>query len=122
MKVLNVEFDWKPLNVLIVGDKPSTYNKSPEVPFVGTPSYKRLCSWIAVLDLDINKVRLVNSDSSAYIYAYDKVIFLGKDAARQFKHFDFVTGRTKIIDHPSPRNRNFNNPRYERKMLKELKE
>lgn len=113
---------WKPLTVLIVGDKPSTKNKSHDIPFVGTASYKRLCNWIAELDLDINRVRLVNSNYNAYIYSYDKVIFLGRDAARQFPLYDYVEGRTKVIDHPSPRNRKFNDPKYEPKMLKELKE
>lgn len=118
--------NWKPLRILFIGDEPSSRNVSPDVPFVGTASYKRLLRWIGELDLDISKITLKNS---GYITLYnnpDKIVFLGNKAAQNTKIFrpgvfDTPIPNFKIIDHPSPRNRKFNDPKYEAKMLKELK-
>lgn len=135
--------NWKPLKVLFVGDEPSSKNKSPDVPFVGTPSYKRLLRWIGELDLDIHRVDIINSDKSEVRtdWVPAKIIFLGKKAQIKFesvppkflvysdmgymslgKHqFNYDTVPKIVIDHPSPRNRKFNKPGYESKMLKDLK-
>lgn len=123
---------WKPLNVLFIGEEPSSRNVNKNVPFVGTSSYKRLLNWIGELDLNIANVSLHNVDDVETIYTgnFDVIIFLGKKASKSLKKiieedewYDLSRSPSvKIIDHPSPRNRKFNDPNYERKMLKELKE
>lgn len=47
--------------IVFVGDKPSKKNIDPEVPFVGTRSYKTLLAWIYKMDIDISKVATVNA-------------------------------------------------------------
>ena len=117
--------NWKPLRILFIGEEPSSKNKSPDVPFVGTPSYKRLLRWIGELDLDINSINTENSGNIEYesFQHCHVVIFLGKSAEKKSKLATRENMQTKIItiDHPSPRNRNFNKPGYEAKMLKDLK-
>ncbi len=115
---------WKPLRVLFIGDEVSSRNVSPDVPFVGTPSYKRLLRWIGELDLDISKVRIENAGFITY-NGEDKIVFLGKKASLNtrilIQQLEIVDVDCKIIDHPSPRNRKFNDKSYEAKMLKELR-
>lgn len=119
---------WRPVKVLFIGDEPSSKNVDPAVPFVGTASYKRLLKWIGELDLDIQNVQLLNTDDEIRISSHitDKVVFLGKKSCTLLKFISYGVNvpnpGVKIIDHPSPRNSNFNNPGYEKKMLKELKE
>jgi uracil-DNA glycosylase len=112
---------WKPIKVLFVGDKPSNKNVRSDIPFVGTPSYSRLLSWIAKLDLDIRNIDMINVDKvdKTDFSRYNKIISLGKnsDFYNQLGWYKY-----KNIDHPSPRNRKFNDPNYEKKMLKSLKE
>lgn len=151
---------WKPVRVLFIGDEPSSRNVDENIPFVGTPSYKRLLRWIGELDLDIRNVGLINAKNVNFINIrnYDRVVVLGKKTEKNVnvkthlgpviltektKDIDLVslqmmgileftlyngkkpeilqTVISKTIDHPSPRNRNFNDPVYEKKMLKELK-
>lgn len=50
------------------------------------------------------------------------VICLGGFVARVMKKMEYTGIKTICIDHPSPRNRNFNDPGYEAQMLKRLKE
>lgn len=116
--------NWRPLKVLFIGDEPSSKNKCPNTPFAGTPSYKRLLRWIGELDLDISKVQIINCKQTPASYNYDKVIVLGKTALNkllQSRPFMELHFSLKTIDHPSPRNRKFNKPGYEAKMLKDLK-
>lgn len=117
---------WKNVNVLFIGDEPSSMNVSINVAFVGTYSYKRLMSWIAYLDLDIESVRIINWDCIKFENGrYDKYVILGKSAEKKlakkyginFEDEQYAT----VVDHPSPRNRNFNDPEYEKTMLKNLK-
>lgn len=124
--------------VIFVGDAPSSKNNSPEVPFVGTQSYKRLLEWIWELDVDLNHVVLANKrnvkkndgkvwefisiDLPGYyvgIGSEDKFIALGKNASEYLKdlkieHF--------TLPHPSGRNRVLNDSKKTRKILKECKE
>ena len=114
---------WRPLRVLFVGDEPSSRNVCPNTPFVGTPSYKRLLRWIGELDLCLDKVILHNGNGYTF-KEMDKIVYLGQKAASRELDFINLPGNEsyiKIIDHPSPRNRNFNEPGYEAKMLRELK-
>jgi hypothetical protein len=129
-----VKYKWKPLKVLFIGDEASSLNVSKEVPFVGTPSYKRLLRWIGELDLDIKNVKIINKNDYKSSICFDKTIFLGKKVAKNIVYrsanFEILNGiklsntipkSYSTVDHPSPRNRKFNNPNYEKKMLKELK-
>lgn len=128
-----VRGQWRPLKVLFVGDEPSSRNVNTTVPLVGTSSYKRLLKWIGELDLDIQDVGLLNKKDEILLYGneYDVVIFLGKKAECVIRVFsrgqvDYsptlsFLPRFRVIDHPSPRNRKFNDPKYETKMLAELK-
>lgn len=118
---------WRPLTVLFVGDEPSSKNVDPTIPFVGTPSYKRLLRWIGELDLCLDKVSIINS-SMLPDKGYDFVFYLGENAlnkhSKNFESlvlFGFWSKGVRVIDHPSPRNRKFNDPDYEKKMLQELK-
>jgi hypothetical protein len=49
------------------------------------------------------------------------IICLGGFVARVMKQVEFTGIKLIFIDHPSPRNRNFNDPAYEPAMLKRLK-
>lgn len=118
---------WKPLKVLFIGDKPSSKNVDEDIPFVGTPSYKRLLKWIGELDLDIHHVRLENKVGDILILEkehFDAIVFLGKasELLVQTGKPEIELPRLFTVDHPSPRNRNLNDPMYEKKMLKQLKE
>lgn len=118
---------WKPLKVLFIGDKPSSKNVNQDVPFVGTSSYKRLLKWIGELDLDIQNVRLENKQGDYLIIQknmFDAIVFLGKASEMPVHRGNPEVNIPKLftVDHPSPRNRNFNNPTYEKRMLKKLKE
>ena len=127
--------------IIFVGDKPSTKNIDPKVPFVGTKSYKTLLDWIARLDIDISDTIIVNSNgvdkypfsndnntainfscpatSVDYDAELDKVIALGNNAASVLNghllpHFK--------LPHPSGRNRKLNDKKYVKQVLKECKE
>lgn len=119
------------MSVLFIGDQPSSKNVDPTIPFVGTPSYKRLLKWIGELDLSVGLVKIINKREHVMIneYEFDVVLFLGKKSETcvgVLSHRDGHPGaatvpKFKTVDHPSPRNRKFNDPDYEKKMLKELK-
>lgn len=119
--------------IVFVGDKPSSKNLDPKIPFVGTRSYKTLLNWIIELNIDISNVILCNKDnfkidytdyivekhdSTTYINSSDKIIALGKNASKYLKllgcnHFE--------MDHPSGMNRNLNCPKYIKDKLNSCK-
>lgn len=126
--------------IIFVGDKPSSKNKDPNVAFVGTPSYKRLLGWLYELDLSVNDVLLCNSDE-VKIYGQrflsvqtkthfidveneDIFIFLGENAGKTAKKLKFEEKGIKhtTVPHPSPRNRIWNDPNVETKLLWEIKQ
>lgn len=118
--------NWRPLRVLFVGDEPSSRNVCPNTPFVGTPSYKRLLRWIGELDLELGCIKITNKNYiETAIYAPDVIICLGDKAFEHLKiyHNSIIPETIKVFKapHPSPRNRKFNDPSYEAKMLRELK-
>ncbi len=47
------------MKILIIGDKPSRYNKDPNVAFIGARCYNRLKFWIAFLG--VQDYELINS-------------------------------------------------------------
>lgn len=121
--------------IYIVGDEPSKSNKSIDVPFVGTKSYKRLLDWIYKADLDINQIVLCNRDQ---IYMYggrfhavdvsegtyeiescDVFVALGVKAESHLTSFGLKCLR---MPHPSGRNRQLNDEAFEALKIKELKE
>lgn len=124
---------WKPLKVLFVGDQPSSKNVDSDLPFVGTPSYKRLLQWVAELDLDIRRIQFRNAYPAGCVtikeLEFDAIVFLGKKSECPISVIKYgypswqpATFPKRIVtDHPSPRNRKFNDPAYEKKMLKKLK-
>lgn len=111
----------------MVGARPSSLNKSEDVPFVGTPSYRHLCRWIPYLDIDINRLTLMNTTSPmfeidmrrAMFDVYDeevRVIALGAEAYTAIKKIfkrnqqfyqvedEQLDNRVIRIAHPSPHN------------------
>lgn len=109
--------------VYIVADKPSRENISPEVPLVGTSSYKRLLVWLGEMDIDITRVRLYNqSDNpfgnslarSSLNQAVDlgqiRVIALGQKATNYLQKAGIKKYFT--LPHPSGRNRLTNDPKF----------
>lgn len=112
------------MKVLIVGQNPSRMNFDPEVPFVGTKSYKTLLDWISYLNIkDFDTVNvceeytiptsfkaLMNQTQHliSYIGKYNPthVIALGSVA---HKVLDELGINHYTLPHPSPRNRALNN-------------
>lgn len=122
--------------VIFIGDKPSSKNLDPEIPFVGTKSYETLLNWIVKLELDITNVILANKEhvnlygngfhlvSTKWmdldiINGEDKVIALGKEASKYLKKLNI---EHFIMDHPSGLNRKLNDTKYVENKLKECKE
>ena len=119
--------------IIFVGEKPSSKNKNKDVAFVGTPSYKRLLSWIYECNISLNNVFVFNMDQVTVRFNYvvcsdkdttvelideDVVVALGDTVgkyltARGIKHIQ--------IPHPSPRNRLWNDPKNEKEVIKKLK-
>lgn len=111
------------MKVLIVGQNPSRMNFDPEVPFVGTKSYKTLLDWIKYLDIkEFDTVNvceeytiptsfkaLMNQTQHviSYIGKYkpDNIIALGSVAHRVL---DELGVKHYTLPHPSPRNRSLN--------------
>lgn len=113
--------------ILILGMSPSTKTK----PFKGG-TFERLKSWmdrVGVPHWDFHNV-IHDTPNSSNIKDVDwellrervrgrkVIIALGTFVSRVCKQEGF---RFIAIDHPSPRNRNFNDPAYEPEMLKRLK-
>lgn len=109
--------------VYIIADAPTADNLSPEVPLVGTKSYKTLLEWLGEMDVDITRVRMYNQSdkpfdnylsrqslNQAVQLGQIKVIALGQKAA------DYLI-KTNIdefflLPHPSGRNRLINNKKF----------
>lgn len=113
--------------IFFIGEGPSSKNKSKDVPFVGTQSYKRLLEWIWALDVDVTEVVLANVEHikiystgsvaveqpnmmADYDFRYDSMIALGLKVS---KELDNLGVGHYILPHPSSRNRKLNDPEYE---------
>lgn len=108
-----------------VGDEPSKKNKNPEIPFVGTKSYKTLLSWIADLEVNITDVVLTNRENikvhnsgaveveltTLYttIEKGDTVIALGDKASKYLKKINIDHFK---LPHPSGLNRKNNDKKW----------
>lgn len=121
--------------IIFVGDKPSSKNKSKDIPFVGTKSYKNLLEWIYRMDLDISNVVLTNQDKFEHCYVSGWIYYNGKQIGRSNTAKIVVLGNkaedkvqeTSILDyfklpHPSPKNRKLNNKDYIKRELNKCKE
>lgn len=93
------------VNVVFVGDEPSDLNISPEIPFVGAKSFKRLVQWINYIKPDYYVV--LNSSASEDIVKilnlYNngfKIITLGEKASKRLNGLVEFAG----LPHPSGRN------------------
>lgn len=110
------------MKVIFVGDKPSSKNLDPNVPFIGTPSYKTLLQWIEFLE--VKDYELVNSFSDEdKDYIQEKLsdhifIALGNNAAKVLEDEVLVYFK---LPHPSPKNRKLNNKNYLNEILTKCK-
>lgn len=117
--------------MIFIGDQPSKKNLDPNVPFVGTNSYKTLLGWIAEMDVDVTRTYLGNvkdislyngkwptlnrTDLSLDIETYDKVVALGKSAE---KHLTNLGISYFALPHPSGLNRKLNDKKWIKNELK----
>jgi len=119
--------------IVFVGDKPSSKNISPYIPFVGTQSYKRLLEWIWEMDIDISRVKLCNKDFIDGTYE-DFYIALGNEAEKAIKDTVFCVWNWKKgvemeikpyyfkLPHPSGLNRKINDKKFIKQELTKCKE
>ncbi len=110
--------------IVFVGDQPSKKNIDPNIPFVGTQSYKRLLEWIWEMNIDISEVKLLNKDSLYRFMHNDfhvrpRIISLGKNAEKVAKVYG---GLHFNLPHPSGLNRQNNDKEFIKQKLKECKE
>jgi len=90
--------------IVFVGDKPSDKNLDPNVPFVGTQSYKKLLDWIFKMNIDISLVFMCNKDT---VNRYDtdghKFVALGNEAEKALKnHVNYYWDISEQTDVPKP--------------------
>lgn len=115
-------------DILILGQCPSSNTKPNK-----NGTYSRLCKWLEAVDVHAFAFHNVIPDK---INSYDikdvqvkklyavthgrrKIIALGGFVERVCKKHGISYYK---IDHPSPRNRNLNDPKYEEQMLKRLRD
>lgn len=108
------------IKVVFVGDSPSALNISPEIPFVGAASFKRLVQWIKYIEPDYYIV--LNSsapqDKAKIIDLYANgfhVVCLGIKA---FEQLPPDIG-SMVLPHPSGLNRKLNDTKFLDKKLHE---
>lgn len=115
--------------IIVVGDKPGKKNVDPNIPFVGTQSYKTLLGWIWEMDIDISQVYLCNKDSEDLSFWYDqyrkkdrcvRFICLGEASDKKLSR-DGIEIRFKL-PHPSGLNRKLNDKEWLAEQLKLCKE
>lgn len=114
--------------VYFIADKPAKDNVSPEVPLVGTQSYKTLLEWIGEMDVDITRVRMYNQTDNPFGNIMSKVslnkaitmkqicvVALGQKSATYLKKSGI--NQFFILPHPSGRNRLLNDKAFVRMKL-----
>ena len=80
--------------IIFVGDKPSSKNLHPDIPFVGTASYDKLLTWVGKLDIHVEDIKLTNKpktiDEKQSIFnlqfsLHNHFIALGREAEKTLK-------------------------------------
>lgn len=121
--------------IIFVGDRPGRKNLDPNIPFVGTQSYKKLLEWIWYLDVDINNVILMNKDEFDYDYVSCRITRNGctiSDKPRDCKIVVLGNNAEEVVDmygmlnyfklpHPSGLNRKLNDKKWLQKELSKCK-
>jgi len=112
--------------VIFVGDKPSSKNKNPDVPFVGTPSYVNLMQWVAQLDIHWKKFDIINRNDllqKGKRWPKAKYILLGEEAYTEYlKLQNRLNLNGYKLPHPSPLNRKLNDKKLIKKELNQCKQ
>jgi hypothetical protein len=115
-------------DILILGQCPSSNTKPNK-----NGTYSRLCKWLESVDVHAfafhnvipDKINSYDIKDVQYKKLYTvthgrkKIIALGGFVERVCKKYNIPHYK---IDHPSPRNRNLNDPKYEQQMLKRLRD
>lgn len=119
--------------IIFVGDKPSTKNIDPNIPFVGTKSYKTLLGWVADMDIFINDIKLINADKFRYYPSSEVIYFnfspicykseatlvaLGNNASNKLENLGLNHFK---LPHPSGLNRKLNDKKQLKKTLQSCK-
>lgn len=103
-----------------VGEKPGNKNANPEIPFLGTPSYKILLKWIDDLHLDISEVALVSINTDKFMHAmfapHVRIIAVGDRAEKEVIGF-----RADYFKLPSPYSRKLKDKEYVKEILTQCK-
>jgi uracil-DNA glycosylase len=106
--------------IVFVGDKPSSKNINPDMPFVGTPSYKVLTSW--TMEMGVMSCVLINSrpedEATLKIFTNSKVVALGNNASKVLTRLGLEHHK---LPHPSPRNRVLNDKAKVTQLLADCK-
>lgn len=121
--------------VLIVGIRPSYKNYKSTVPFEGTSSSKRLALWfrdmkVKCVYLNLNDVPGNSLPSKPQLnlkmlkfymdeFSFNKVFALGDFVSKTFKQINIDHIK---LPHPSGRNRMFNDPQQDSKIINVIKE
>lgn len=107
--------------VVFVGDRPSARNYSPGIPFVGSPSYKRLRKWCEAYGL---KPYLLNSHNAYWLGVASRlqkrgmpIVALGTQASKRLANASIHHFKAP---HPSGLNRQLNNAEFVDQKLQEL--
>lgn len=108
------------MKILIIGDRPSRYNKDPNTAFIGARCYLRLLKWVQYLG--IIEYELINSHTPELLYIIANHswlrITLGANAHKRLQKLGL---HHLSLPHPSGVNRLLNDPKYESDALNELK-
>lgn len=129
------------MKVLFIGQNPSKYNTSKNIPFVGTRSHTTLKSWIEELGISSEKVAFVNASSkfgkvTLKDIDYDSikkaveefrpthVVCLGRFAEKAYINYTRANRGPILfyLPHPSSRNRILNNSAQVRDRLRICRE
>ncbi len=100
------------MTILLVGDKPSRYNKNPNIAFIGARCESRLNEWIEILgNPKVIAVNRVSRDFKPLVNVAKNnnypIVALGDAASKalgETYHFK--------LPHPSGRNRKLNKKQY----------
>lgn len=100
--------------VVLVGDRPSLSNISPNIPFVGAKCFEVLVDWIATLKIDYyivqNSVDFDDLNNISLLYKNGfSVVALGNAASERLQAFKIAHFK---LPHPSGLNRQINDDHF----------